>query len=362
MHAWLEKNYGINIFLYGNARSAEYEFLKSLNLPAGSNVIVQAFTCNAVINPILWLGLEPRYVDISGKTFSFDIEDLKKKIDASTKVIILQHTFGISGPIDDVLKIAKEKGILVLEDCAHALGSEYKGKKLGTFGDAAILSFGIEKVISTRVGGALIVNNNALDGEIATSYANVRKPGIWETFKWLFNPLIWRMLRKFGSMQMRLARLLRNLGLLNMGFYNGELVGKKPRQYPSKLNNALSKVVLSELEDLHENLKHRRTISGFYPANLYKETAYVRFPFVCKTIEEKCQLNEKLTNLGYRIGDWYDPLVYPAGTDLLAMKYVKGYCPTAESLSARIINLPTGKNISENDAHKIADTIKENGN
>ncbi|MCC7290407.1 DegT/DnrJ/EryC1/StrS aminotransferase family protein, partial [bacterium] len=84
-----------NVYTTLNGRTAIYLFLKSLSLSSGSQVAVQAFTCNAVINPILANNLEPLYIDITEGSYNMSLEDLNEKITDNTKVLILQHTFGV---------------------------------------------------------------------------------------------------------------------------------------------------------------------------------------------------------------------------------------------------------------------------
>ena len=157
-------------FLTANGRSAIYLFLKSLNLPAGSEILVQSFTCVTAVNPILWAGLVPVYVDINPDTLSAAPESLQSRISPRTKLIMLQHTFGAPGALKTVVELAKKHNLIVLEDCAHALGAKANNQPLGTFGDAAIISFGIEKTLSTKLGGALLVNNLDLIQSIEATY------------------------------------------------------------------------------------------------------------------------------------------------------------------------------------------------
>src|SRR3989338_1413783 len=82
--------------------------------------------------------------------------DIKKKISSRSKVLIIQHTFGTSAKLTELLAIAKQHQLYVIEDCAHALGARYQQQLVGTFGDAAIFSFGRDKVISSVYGGALL--------------------------------------------------------------------------------------------------------------------------------------------------------------------------------------------------------------
>ena len=117
----------------------------------GDEVLVQAFTCVAVPNSVLWAQATPVYADIDA-TLNIDPIDVEKKITNRTKAIIVQHTFGIPADMDALVALAKKHNILLIEDCAHSLGATYKGKKVGTFGDAAFFSFGRDKVVSSVFG------------------------------------------------------------------------------------------------------------------------------------------------------------------------------------------------------------------
>jgi perosamine synthetase len=356
-----------NIFLFENGRTAQYIYLKSLNLKEGERIAVQGFTCNPVINPILWLKLKPLYIDIDPMTLNMSLDCLTQRVEKDTKVVILQHTFG-----NPVFKTKKEfvsfvkkmhkKNILVFEDCAHCLGGEIEGKKLGTFGDAALISFGFEKVLSTRVGGALVVNRDEDVEKIQSLVKDLKVVGCKDTFLWLLNPFFWRMFRFFKK-DVDMAVFFKNLKLLNMGFSDSELVGIMPKKYPRRISNALSCIVLEEIKGLSENLLHRKEISEIYGEYFSvehlggAEIPFVKFPIVCETKRQKEDLVNFLNKKNIKVGNWYEQIVYPKSTDLGAMMYETGSCKIAEIISSRILNLPTGKNISSEYAREISEQI-----
>lgn len=374
-------------FFFENARSGLYVFLNSLDLKSGERVAVQGFTCNAAVNPILWAGLSPTYIDIDPWTFNMSLDDLKRKYSKDMKVVIVQHTFGNAAEIEEIVKWAREKNLIVVEDCAHSLGVEYKGKILGAWGDAAIFSFGLEKVLSTRAGGVLSVNNGSMAASVQDEYKELTTMSFLDTFLWLINPLVWRMLRITGGLQMKIAAFLNKLGILNMGFYKKELVGRKPDRYPRKLPNALAKVALEQLKDLNQNTKHRKDISKLYYDNLssvvglglYKSSdkeiefnpeadkhydienifPCVRFPLLCKDRKTRNNLRTYLESQGIYVGDWYDPVIYPGSTKLEAFEYEDGMCPYAEQVACKILNLPTGMNVCSEDAKIVAELVKQ---
>ena len=355
------------LFLVENGRTGLYIFLKSLDLPENSSVALQGFTCNAVVNPILWNNLKPLYIDISEKSLNMSLASLVDRVEKNTKVVIVQHTFGTpffktKEKFEKFIEKMHERNILVFEDCAHALGGDIQGKKLGTFGDGALLSFGIEKVLSTRVGGALIVNNEEILEKIKPIFSQMKVVNSKDTFFWLLNPLFWRILRNSKN-KMKKAKILRKFGLLNMGFADEELFGKKPRHYPRKISNALSCFVVDELKNLEENLSHRKAISEVYDKHFSVEhqvvlkIPFVRYPIVCETKTQKKDLEKYLEEDNVNVGNWYDPTIYPESTDKTAMMYKTGCCKIAENVSSRILNLPTGKNISVGDAEEISEKI-----
>ena len=134
-----------------------------LGVDEGDEVICQSFTFSASANPIAYLGATPVFVDSEVDTWNMDpelleeaIKDRLKKTGRLPKAIIPVHLYGMPGKLDVILEVARRYKIPVLEDSAEALGSEYKGKKCGTFGEYAALSFNGNKIITTSGGGALV--------------------------------------------------------------------------------------------------------------------------------------------------------------------------------------------------------------
>ena len=137
-----------------------------LGVGEGDEVICQSFTFSASANPIAYLGATPVFVDSEVDTWNMDpelleeaIKDRLKKTGRLPKAIIPVHLYGMPGKLDVILEVARRYKIPVLEDSAEALGSEYKGKKCGTFGEYAALSFNGNKIITTSGGGALVCPN-----------------------------------------------------------------------------------------------------------------------------------------------------------------------------------------------------------
>lgn len=346
-----------NVYITLNGRQAIYLFLKSLNLPVGSQIAIQAFTCNALVNPVLNLGLKPLYIDIKQDNFSMDFEDLKKKFNSNVKVIILQHTFSIQADYK-IYDFAKEKGVIVLNDCAHTLGI----RSIGGIGDATILSFGIEKMIASRVGGALLINNQELITSIDANYIESNFISKSETFKWLLNPILWRIIRK-TSLSDKMIDNLKRWGILKSGFLRGESEGLADYSLLQNISSVLANIVLDCLVDIDTNLEHRKQIVKIYNEGLSQKypDSLIRYPYICKDVSDRDLLINFLNELGYPMADrWYFPVIFPKSTNLESMKYIEGSCPNAQYLSERIVNLPTNSAIDTKTAKLIVEWIKNN--
>lgn len=137
-----------------------------LGVEPADEVLVSTFTFSGSINPIKYQGAIPIMVDSEPDTWNISPKHLKEAIldrialtGRAPKALILVHLYGMPAQLDEILEICKEYKIPIIEDAAEALGSSYKGKKLGSFGDFSIYSFNGNKIITTSGGGALLSNN-----------------------------------------------------------------------------------------------------------------------------------------------------------------------------------------------------------
>ncbi|MCE5324697.1 DegT/DnrJ/EryC1/StrS family aminotransferase [bacterium] len=148
--------------------------VRSLGLCAGDEVITTPFTFFATSECISAVGAIPVFVDIDPATFNIDVSKIEEKITEKTKAIIPVHLYGHAVDMDPLLKIAQKHGLKVLEDVAQAFGSEYKGKKVGTIGNAGAFSFFPSKNLGAFGDGGLFVTN---DDELAAKARMLRVHG-----------------------------------------------------------------------------------------------------------------------------------------------------------------------------------------
>lgn len=348
---WFKNYFRVSYAVTFNAgRSALLAALTSLELPNGSEVLLQAFTCVAVPNSILWSGLQPVYVDID-RTLNFDVADAEEKITPKTRALVVQHTFGIPADMERIVSFCKQHGLVLIEDCAHALAATYKGKPVGTFGDVAIFSFGRDKIVSCVLGGIAITNNKQLGKKLADFREHLPIPSKAWTAQQLLHPLISTVVLAFynilgiGKIILFLAQKAR---LLSFPVYASEKKGSRPAVFPQNYPNALAQLLLVQLARLDKDLLRRKEIARIYfkklksgPFILPKNTlgaTYLRFNLLTQKADEyRYQAKKK----GIILGNWYRHVVDPSDVKLETINYIEGSCPNAEKAAARSLNLPT---------------------
>ena len=156
-------NQDVHVVALSSGTAAIHLALVQLGVMAGDEVICQSFTFAASANPIKYLGADPVFVDSEADTWNMcpnalrdAIEDRIEQTGKTPKAIVAVHLYGMPAKMDEIMAVAKEYNIPVLEDAAEALGATYKGQMCGTFGEFACLSFNGNKMITTSGGGALV--------------------------------------------------------------------------------------------------------------------------------------------------------------------------------------------------------------
>jgi len=163
--------------VFNSGTSALHASLLAYGIGQGDEVIVPSFTFIATANAPLFVRSTPAFADIEDKTYGLSPEDVEGKITPRTRAIIPIHYSGCPCSIKELKKIAEKHNLILIEDAAEALGATVDGKKVGSFGDAAILSFCANKVITTGEGGAVVTES----AEIYEKLKLIRSHGRAET-------------------------------------------------------------------------------------------------------------------------------------------------------------------------------------
>ncbi len=154
--------------------AAIYMSLYELGIGLGDEVIVPALTFTATVNPVLCVGATPVIVDVDMKTWNIDPQKIKEAITEKTKAIIPVHLYGNPCHMKEIMDIAKENELYVIEDATESLGAKFNGKYTGVFGDFGCFSFNGNKLITTG-GGGMVVSNNIDSTEHIRYLANQAK-------------------------------------------------------------------------------------------------------------------------------------------------------------------------------------------
>lgn len=294
--------------------------LQSLDLPKNSEVIVPANSFIASAEAVSRVGLKVRFCD-NNEYYNIDIEDLKKQINSNTSAIMAVHLYGQVCQIDEILKIAKENNLKVIEDAAQAHGAEFNSNKVGNFGDIACFSFYPGKNLGAYGDAGAIMTNNP---ELAEK-----------------------------------CRLIANHGSKEK--YHHQIEGRN-----SRLDGINAAVLNVKLKKLDEWNKIRREIAQYYVENLKNideivlpkeiENVYSVYHLFVIRYKYRDKLIEHLKNDGVETGIHY-PISLPK---LEAYKYIKQDCSymCATNWDKELISLPMGEHLTMKDCEYIVNSIK----
>lgn len=364
-----------SIHFFSSGRGALYHLLKTQQIGLGDEVIIQAFTCMAVPAAIMWTGATPIYADINISTYNVDLSSVASRITPRTKAIIVQHTFGIPGPIEPIKKICQERNLLLIEDCAHAIGAKVIGAQVqnqfvGTIGQAGILSFGRDKALSSVFGGAVVSSDSKIIQSLEQVQQNLTDPPTWWVRQQLLHPILldllvpWYFTAHLGKIYLV---LLQRLGILSKVIENVEKAGKPPQHVNWRYSPTLASLLELQAKKLPDFIRKRQDIAAQYqeaftpwskslPAvSPHNTSSWLRFPVRVNDARRVLHLAQKKKML---LGDWYDGPLAPVDCNPAEFHYQPGACPKAEKLKNTVINLPTHPRLKEKQVHAVIDFVR----
>lgn len=171
-----------NAVALSSCTAALHLSLIAIGITTGDEVITTPLTFCATVNSIIHAGGTPILADIDPKTLNIDPKEILKKISPKTKAIIPVHFAGRPCEMDEIMAIAKEHNLIIIEDCAHAIETEYKGRKAGNIGDLGCFSFYVTKNIVTGEGGMVLTGNKEYASRIKTLGLHGMSKDAWKRF------------------------------------------------------------------------------------------------------------------------------------------------------------------------------------
>lgn len=305
----------------------------------GDEIITSPITFAASANCALYLGAKPVFADIDPATYNINPNDIIKKITDRTKAIIPVHFTGQPCDMDEILNIAREYNLVVIEDGAHALGAEYKGKKVGSIGDMTTFSFHPVKHITTGEGGAITTNNR----ELYEKLAMFRTHGITrDSGKLIKNEGAWYYEQHFLGYNYRLTDIQAAMGISQL-----KKLGKfleKRRELVAKYNEAfkgIECIITPAQSEFAQSAWHLYII----------KLDLMKFGINRKEIFDQLRKRNIGVNVHY-IPVYYHPYYQKLG-------YQKGLCPNAEKLYEAIITLPLFPSMDDKDIQYVIKVVSE---
>lgn len=355
---------------YFRGRVGLYAILKALDIGAGDQVAIQAFTCVAVPEAVMATGASPLYIDIANNTFNMSADDLTSKMTPQTRAIVVQHTFGIPADMACIIKVSTAHGIPIIEDCCHTLASKYKGKDVGSFGVGSFYSYEWGKPLVAGVGGSIRVNDKKLAEMIKADYTNYNLPDIvtqikielqYHAFSLLYRPsLYWPIRSAF--------HWLGDIGLLK-GNYNP--VDEIADDFSRCMSPGVKKRLMLKINNLESQTQHIRWVSKQYREQIDSaaishpalqredDTIFARYPLLSIN---KHDLLHKARKANVELAEWYATPVHPlTGKDLEKVQYKAGSCPNAEQRCLKVVTLPTHQMVTQRDVDKSINFLNNFG-
>ena len=305
-----------------NGTVAIHVALLALGIGEGDEVIVPSFTYVASVNAIRYTGAKAVFIDSDLLTWQMDPTKIEDKITTKTKAILVVHLYGQPCEMDSILNIAEKYNLYIVEDCAEAFGSFYKGKHVGTFGNISTFSFFGNKTITTGEGGMVVTNDTSLHEK---------------------------------------AVHLKGQGLAKDREYYHDIIG-----YNYRMTNICAAIGCAQLERASELIEKKILIAKWYeqklknlPVVFHSKVGNVKHSFWMISIllndsEERNKIRLHVKENGIETRPTFHPV------HLMPMYFKKGFSlPVAGNLGSRGINLPSYPDLNESDVDYICNKIKE---
>lgn len=352
-----------------SGRFAAASIFHALSLPKGGEVILPALTFHSIPQMIREAGLEPIFVDVAPRTYCIDPDKIESVLSDKTVALLPTHLYGRACDMGKISRIAKEKNIRVIEDCAQAAGGHWSNQRLGSFGDAAFFSFGPTKNLAALWAGMVTTNNENIAQKATEYLGGMPQIGIFEltrrlvfalAMRFVTRPLFWRffMAPVLSAFNARGNDPIEKLTSESPG--KGNPADLKARQMPRDFQK---RIALSQLEKLDRSneLRERngtRLIEKLGEAQNFgtpalagpKENIFLSFPV---TVDERDLFRKKMMERGVDTATGYMS-VCPGLTDRQKAREI---APVSFEFVEKMVHIPVYPDLQPDDIDRIASAI-----
>jgi len=316
---------------FNSGTSATHAALLAHGVAPGDEVIVPSFTFIATANTPQFVGAKPVFADIEENTFGLDPEDVVERITPKTRAIMPVHYGGCPCRIQELREIADDHDLLLIEDAAEAFGASIGGRKVGTFGDSAMMSFCQNKIITTGEGGAMVTDSR----DVYEKMKLIRSHGRLETADYFSTTAV--------------------MDYVSLG-------------YNFRMSNITAALGVSQLGKVEDIIKMRRADAAYYIQRLRAEVPdciipklpedyYHVYQLFSLRVKDRDALIQHLEGKGIMTKIYFSPVHY---THFYRSQMKDSYAlPITEKISEDIISLPFYPGISRDDIDYVIDSIKE---
>jgi len=337
-------------FPYG--RSAQWAFFKAMGIEK-SEIIMPAYTCSVVAYAVTLSGNQPVFIDIKKNNYNMDLEIAEAALSRNTRAIVATHTFGYPQDLTHLKAIVKKgekkygKKIWLIQDCCHAFGAKWKGQMIGTSGDVAIYALNISKIITSIFGGMLTFQNKALANKVRLWRDSQYNQATWikELYRRLyiisacaaFNDKMYSLTNFFEKNTFFLNRITKS--------YHLDKKIAFPPDFLEKMSDVEAAIGIKQLDRYEKIILKRKKTALFYDKYIKRPPDW-NFPmllngatyshYVIQVPNRDC-IVKKYASKGLDVGTLINYSI-PSLPEYQHMRNV--YCPNAEEISRKTINLP----------------------
>jgi len=311
--------------------SALHLCMKSYGIKDGDEVITTPFSFIASANCVLFERAKPVFVDIEEDSLCIDVDLIEEKVTEKTKAILPVHVFGHPCDMDEILSLSRKYNLIVIEDACEAIGTEYKGKKMGTFGNVGVFAFYPNKQITTAEGGMIVTN----DERISSLCKSMRNQGRDDTDNWL-------AFKRLGY-NYRMNELSAAMGIIQLERID-EILAKR-NSIASQYSERLKVIQDIMIPSLPQNGK----MSWFVYVIRLNSEKYSR--------SDRDDIIAKLRRIGINCSNYFTPIhLQPFYVESFGFKI--GDFPITERVSGSTIALPFYNNINTSQIDYVCESLK----
>jgi perosamine synthetase len=351
-------------------RMAFHYILRALDLPAGSEIIFPALTFWVVPEVARRNGLRPVFVDVDPSTFNLDPAKVEVALTERTRAIVPTHLYGMPCAMNEVMKIAEKYDLVVIEDCAQAVGARYRGRTVGTFGTASFFSFQLLKGINTYGGGMVLTNDVALSRSVRAQVLQEPAqslPDLARRFAAGYGARVAVSPKAFTFWGYPLQATLSLLGHDDLSRFVWEKIRpleQFPRTYNQKYSNVQALLGLRGLANLARHNERSRAHAAQYTRGLI-DCRNIQTPRVPADVEhvfyQYCVYTSDsslLSQWAIRRGIDIETTHVDVCSKLELFKEFRAECPGAEA-TEKALQLPVYSRLRDSDIDRVLRVVRE---